>query len=54
VAIRTATNHQGREFRLWIVKSKSGTTQEIDPGDLWDMHTPDILERLKAKGIDVR
>jgi hypothetical protein len=54
VTIRTATNYQDRQYELWVVKLKDGTTREIDPGDLWDRHAQDILERLKAKGIAVR
>jgi len=54
IRIINARTDQNREFELWLVYTKSGDVREIDPGDLWDMNTPDIVERLKAKGLDVR
>jgi hypothetical protein len=32
---------------------KDGHSQDVDPGDLWEMNGPDIIERLRAKGIEV-
>ena len=54
VEIGTARNRRGREYEVWIVKYESGRTQTIDPGDLWEMNGPDIIARLRAKGIEVR
>ena len=54
VEIGTARNGRGREYEVWIVKHKSGRTQTIDPGDLWEMNGPDIVARLRTKGIEVR
>jgi len=33
---------------------KNGQTREIDPGDLWVINGPDIVQRLRGKGIEVR
>jgi hypothetical protein len=38
---------------LWIARMKDGHSQDVDPGDLWEMNGPDIIERLRAKGIQV-
>lgn len=54
VTIGTARNIKNREYQVWIAKMKNGDSQEIDPGDLWVMNGPDIIERLRAKGIEVR
>ena len=54
IAIGTARDRKNREYEVWNVKFKTGQVQEIDPGDLWEMNDRDIIERLKAKGIEVR
>jgi hypothetical protein len=53
IAISTARDAKGREHEVWDVKLKNGDLRRIDPGDLWDMNTPDIVQRLKSKGIEV-
>ncbi|HWB01585.1 MAG TPA: hypothetical protein VG796_01090 [Verrucomicrobiales bacterium] len=37
----------------WIATMKSGRTGQLDPGDLWENNAEDIIDRLKAKGIEV-
>ncbi len=54
VTIGTALDKKNRAYEVWIVKLKNGQTRMIDPGDLWEMHGPDIIERLRKKGIEVR
>ena len=54
VAIGTARDKKNREYEVWIVTMKNGQTRQIDPGDLWEMNGADIIERLRAKGIEVR
>ena len=54
VTISTARDRKNREYEVWIVTMKNGQRQEIDPGDLWEMNGPDIVERLRGKGIKVR
>jgi ABC-type Fe3+-siderophore transport system permease subunit len=49
VTISTARGYN----EVWIAKMKNGHSQEVDPGDLWEMNGPDIIERLRAKGIEV-
>ena len=53
VTIDTARDSQNREYELWIVRMKNGQTRQIDPGDLWEMNGPDIIARLREKGIGV-
>src|SRR4030095_6548549 len=54
VTIGTARDRKNRKYEVWLVKLKNGQTQEIDPGDLWVKNDKDIIERLSAKGIEVR
>jgi len=54
VTIGTKQNSRGREYEVWLVHRTNGQTQEFDPGDLWEMNGADIIERLRAKGIQVR
>ena len=54
VTISTARDRKNREYEVWIVTMKNGQRQEIDPGDLWERNGPDIVERLRGKGIKVR
>ena len=53
VTISSARDRQKREHEVWIVVLKNGQRRRIDPGDLWEMNGPDIIERLREKGIDV-
>ena len=53
VTIRNEPNRKGRETEVWIITMKSGQTQRIDPGDLWEMNGDDIAARLEEKGIIV-
>ncbi len=54
VTIGIARDRKNREYEVWMIRMKNGQTQEIDPGDLWEMNGPDIIERLGEKGIEVR
>lgn len=54
VTISNTRDRKNREYEVWIVTMKNGTTREIDPGDLWVMNGPDIIRRLREKGIAVR
>jgi len=52
VEVVSETNLRGRVAEKWIVTSKRGRVQELDPGDLWENNGDDILIRLRQKGID--
>ena len=54
VTISTVRDMKNRKYEVWIAKMKDGHSQEVDPGDLWEMNGRDIIERLRAKGIEVR
>jgi hypothetical protein len=38
---------------VWVFQFKDGSTQELDPGDLWETNGRDIATRLRARGIAV-
>jgi hypothetical protein len=48
-----AVGRRDRDHDVWIATTKSGRTQQVDPGDLWENNSQDIIERLEAKGIEV-
>lgn len=54
ITINIARDRKDREYEVWEARLKNGRLQRIDPGDLWEMNGPDIIERLKAKGVEVR
>jgi hypothetical protein len=41
------------EARLWVVHRKDGTTQEIDPGDLWEYNEELVIAKLRGYGVIV-
>lgn len=54
VHIGTAVGRKNREYEVWNVNYKNGTTESIDPGDLWILHRADIIARLRERGLTVR
>jgi hypothetical protein len=54
ITIMKATGRKDRDYAVWIARLKNGGTRQVDPGDLWENNSEDIIERLKAKGIEVR
>lgn len=54
IEITTKRGRKNRVEEVWLVKKKDGSTEEIDPGDLWENNGPDIIKRLREKGIQVR
>jgi len=54
ITIGTARDAKGREYEVWNVRLTGGQLKEIDPGDLWEMNDLDIIQRLEAKGIEVK
>lgn len=54
VEVVSETDLRGRVQEKWLVTSKTGRVQELDPGDLWEVNGDDILTRLRQKGIDAR
>lgn len=53
VTIRTATDRRNRRYEQWYVSYKDGSSEAIDPGDLWVLNGQDIANRLRQKGIVV-
>ncbi len=54
VTIGVARDRKNREYEVWTVSMKDGQARLIDPGDLWERNGPDIIKRLREKGIEVR
>ncbi|HWB01589.1 MAG TPA: hypothetical protein VG796_01110 [Verrucomicrobiales bacterium] len=48
-----AMGRNDRDHDEWIATMKSGRTEQLDPGDLWENNTDDIVDCLKARGIEV-
>ena len=53
VRIGTAVGRKNREYEVWIVNHQNGSTETIDPGDLWVLHRADIIARLRDRGLAV-
>ena len=51
VSIRTVEKRD-HDARLWVVRRKDGTTQEIDPGDLWEFNESLIVTKLRGYGVN--
>jgi hypothetical protein len=54
LTITTARGRKDLEYEVWIAELKNGQTKQVDPGDLWEMNGPDIIQRLQSRGIVVR
>lgn len=51
VQIGSARDRKNGEYEVWIVNCKNGSTEIIDPGDLWILHRSDLIRRLGEKGM---
>ncbi|RBP40357.1 hypothetical protein DES53_10864 [Roseimicrobium gellanilyticum] len=54
VTIGTKRDRKNRVVEVWFVQKKDGSAAEIDPGDLRENNGPDIVKRLREKGIRIR
>jgi hypothetical protein len=54
VQIGSARDRKNGEYEVWIVNCKNGSTEIIDPGDLWILHRSDLIRRLGEKACPVR
>ena len=52
VVTRGVIEHNRRAVG-WVVEHHDGHTEVIDPGDLWESHTPEIVSHLTAHGVEV-
>jgi hypothetical protein len=50
VAIRE-TQRGRHTSRVWFVQRRDGTTQEIDPGDLWEFNEALVVQKLRGYGV---
>jgi hypothetical protein len=53
ITITTGHDMKNREIEIWIAQYRDRPDEEIDPGDLWEMHGDAIVEYLKKLGIQV-
>jgi len=53
VTITTEIERRGIRNDIWTIHKKDGTTECIDPGDLWETNTDEIVPILKKHGIEV-
>lgn len=55
--VESVTIRDGKEgqfvIRIWQVRYKDGTTQEIDPGDLWSHNEEFVVRKLRSYGVVV-
>ncbi len=51
ITISNERDHRNRRREIWTVAYRDSTTSRINPGDLWEMNGPDIMRRLRARGI---
>jgi len=42
---------QRRTARIWVVQYNNGTTEEIDPGDLWEFNEELVVKKLRGFGV---
>ena len=47
------TEAANRRATGWVVEHKDGHTEVFDPGDLWELHTDDLVPLLRSRGIEV-
>ena len=38
---------------LWTIHYRDGRVERLDPGDLWELHTEDIVEDMRGFGVVV-
>jgi len=36
---------------IWEIHEKSGTTRDLDPGDLWESNSDEIIPLLESRGV---
>ncbi len=53
IEIRKRLDRHGIENDLWKIYYKDSGVQEIDPGDLWEMNTDQIVSFLEREGVVV-
>jgi hypothetical protein len=53
ITITTGHDMKNREIEIWIAQYRDRPDEEIDPGDLWEMHSDAIVEYLNKLGIQV-
>ena len=50
VTIKTVEK-ENLDARVWVVRRTDGTTQEIDPGDLWEYNEAFVVAKLREYGV---
>jgi hypothetical protein len=53
VTLTTELNRNNRPAEIWYAKYSTGEVIRVDPGDLWDLNTREIVEYMIQSGIRV-
>jgi hypothetical protein len=53
MTIEVAKGSKNLKHQVWTAEYVDGRRKVIDPGDLWEIHSEDIIRRLRDKGIAV-
>jgi hypothetical protein len=48
------TGSKRRLTTIWEIHEKNGTTRDIDPGDLWESNSGEIIPLLESRGVEFR
>ena len=53
IVVTTGVLEHNRRAEGWVVEHKDGHVEIIDPGDLWESNTPELVPHLRSLGLDV-
>ena len=48
------TGPKRRLSAIWEIHEKNGTTRDLDPGDLWEANSEEIVALLRDHGVEFR
>ena len=51
---RKPTGPKNRMAMVWEIHKSNGSTQDIDPGDLWESNSDEIAKVLQDRGVEFR
>lgn len=54
IRIKSVIGRRNRISAIWEIHNKSGAISEIDPGDLWENNTQEIVKLLDQNGVSFR
>jgi hypothetical protein len=51
IRIKEQFDDPDRDLIVWEITDKAGNSYDLDPGDLWDFNTAEIVALLRAQGV---